>query len=113
MVNRFEPQNSIFSNISDKFYRWMSIVVLIAICILFYYAIDASGRSTIEKQQSSLENAINRDIVQCYSIEGRYPPSLEYIEDHYGLVYDDSTFFVDYQPIAANMYPDVTVIKIR
>ena len=113
MTNRFEAKNGIFSHITDTVYRWSSIVILIAICILFYIAIDASGRSTIEKQQTSLENAINRDIVQCYSIEGRSPPSLTYIEEHYGLVYDASTFFVDYQPIASNIYPDVTVIKVR
>ena len=113
MTNRFEAKSGIFSQISDTVYRWASIVILIAICVLFYISIDASGRNTIEKQPSSLENAINRDIVQCYSIEGRYPPSLTYIEEHYGLVYDSSTFFVDYRPVAGNMFPDVTVIKIR
>ena len=113
MTNRFEAKSGIFSQISDTVYRWASIVILIAICVLFYFFFYASGRNTIEKQQTSLENAINRDIVQCYSIEGRYPPSLSYIEEHYGLVYDESTFFVDYQPIASNMYPDVTVIKVR
>ena len=50
--------------------------------------------------------------MQCYAIEGRYPPSLEYMEEHYGLVYDKDIFFVDYQPIGSNLYPDVTVISI-
>ena len=80
--------------------------------VLFYFAIEASGKGTIEKQQESLENAIARDIVQCYAIEGMYPPDLKYLEDHYGLIYDKTIFFVDYQPIASNLYPDVTVIKI-
>ena len=61
-------------------------------------------------QQESLEKAIARDIVQCYAIEGQYPPTLQYMEEHYGLTYDKDTFFVDYQPIAANLYPDYTVI---
>ncbi|MBO4458138.1 MAG: hypothetical protein J5802_10495 [Butyrivibrio sp.] len=113
MINRFEHKNSIIFRVSDTFFRWISVIILVIICFAFYYVIDASGRNTIERQQSSLENVINRDIVQCYAIEGRYPPSLTYLEEHYGLVYDRSTFFVDYRPIASNMYPDVTVIKAR
>lgn len=112
MANRFENKNDREFAISDSFYRWFSVVIFIAIAVLFYFAVDASGKSTIEKSQESLENAIARDIVQCYTIEGAYPPSLEYLESHYGLVYDKSTFFVDYQPIASNLYPDYTVIKI-
>ena len=38
--------------------------------------------------------------------------ALEYMEQHYGLTYDKKTFFVDYMPIAGNLYPDVTVILI-
>jgi hypothetical protein len=109
MANRFDNHNRRFAP-SDGFYRGLSVVIFILIAFLFVQAVEYSGRSTIEKQQESLESAIARDIVQCYALEGRYPPSLEYMEDHYGLTYDRETFFVDYQPIAANLYPDFTVI---
>lgn len=112
MANRFEKKSKIL-NISDTAYRILSAVIFAAIILLFYFAVDASGKNTIEKQQESLESALARDIVQCYAIEGMYPPDLTYLEDHYGLTYDKNTFFVDYQPIASNLYPDVTVIKIN
>ncbi len=112
MTNRFEQKENKIFRISDKFYKWFSVIIFAAIAVLFYFAVDASGRNTISRQQESLENALARDIVQCYAIEGRYPPNLEYLENNYGLVYDTSMFFVDYQPIASNLYPDVTVIKI-
>ncbi len=108
MANRFEKKFS--HSPSEKIYRVLSIVLFIGIAVLFFYAVDASGKRTIEKQQQSLEDAIARDIVQCYSIEGIYPPSLEYMESHYGLTYDKETFFVDYIPIGENLYPDYTVI---
>ncbi len=111
MTNRFDAKNRII-NLSDGLFRVFSIFFFIGIMVLFYFAIEASGKGTIEKQQESLENAIARDIVQCYAIEGMYPPDLKYLEDHYGLIYDKTIFFVDYQPIASNLYPDVTVIKI-
>lgn len=112
MSNRFESKNNRHFRISDSAYNILSIALFAGIAVLFFYAVDATGKSSISKQQDTLESALARDIVQCYSIEGRYPPSLEYLENHYGLTYDKDTFFVDYIPIASNLYPDVTVIKL-
>lgn len=109
MSNRFD-NNRTFS-ISDRVYKFISIAIFLGIALIFIVAVDRLGRGQIKKQQESLENAIARDIVQCYAIEGQYPPTLEYMEDHYGLIYDKTTFFVDYQPIAANLYPDYTVLR--
>ena len=108
MANRFDKEHHI--QIPGGFYRFISVAIFVLIAVCFVLAVEYSGRSTIEKQQESLEKAIARDIVQCYAIEGQYPPTLEYMEEHYGLTYDKDTFFVDYQPIAANLYPDYTVI---
>ena len=109
MANRFD-KTSISILPSDNFYRVISVVIFVLIAVFFIQAVEYSGRSSIEKEQESLENAISRDIVQCYALEGMYPPSLSYMEEHYGLTYDKNVFFVDYQPIAANLYPDYTVI---
>ncbi len=109
MANRFD-KTSISILPSENFYRVISLVIFVLIAVFFIQAVEYSGRSSIEKEQESLENAISRDIVQCYALEGMYPPSLSYMEDHYGLTYDKNVFFVDYQPIAANLYPDYTVI---
>ena len=113
MSNRFEMGSGRRIHISDRFYRAISLVIFIIITLLFFIAVDETGRNAVMKQQESLENALSRDIVQCYAIEGRYPPSLEYMEEHYGLIYDKSVFFVDYQPIGSNLYPDVTVLMIE
>ncbi len=110
MANRFDTEKHRLS-LPGGFYRLISIAIFTVIAVLFVMAVDYSGRSTIEKQKESLERAISRDIVQCYAIEGMYPPSLEYMQDHYGLTYDSESFFVDYQPVAANLYPAFTVIQ--
>ena len=108
MSNRFDTEHHIA--LPNGFYRFISVAIFVLIAVCFFFAVEYAGKSTIEKQQESLEKAISRDIVQCYAIEGQYPPTLEYMEEHYGLTYDKDTFFVDYQPIAANLYPDYTVI---
>ena len=80
MTNRFESKENRIFRVSDSTYRFLSIVLFVGIAVLFFLAVDATGKSSISKQQESLENALSRDIVQCYAIEGRYPPDLEYME---------------------------------
>ncbi len=66
--------------------------------------------STKDRQEQALRSAMERDIVHCYALEGFYPPSLDYIVEHYGLSYDEDIFLVDYQPIGDNIYPDYTIM---
>lgn len=89
----------------------ISILIFVLLSVFFFIMLGRISESTIERQEESLNTAINRCIVSCYCIEGTYPPSLSYMEDHYGLTYDSSRFFVDYQAIGSNIYPDVTVIR--
>lgn len=88
----------------------ISYILFPLLIILFLYGLSSLSESTITRQQESLETALNRDIIHCYAVEGFYPPSLSYIEEHYGLVYDKDLFFVDYQPVGSNLHPDVTIL---
>ena len=54
--------------------------------------------------------SLRRAAVQCYALEGVYPTSLAYLEEHYGVAVDESRCFVDYQYVAANLMPDITVL---
>ena len=83
------------------------------IIIAFWLILNTVDESTVERQKDSLTNALNRDIIHCYAVEGFYPPSLDYITEHYGLIYDHDTFFVDYHPIGSNIRPDVTILVVE
>ncbi len=89
----------------------LPLLGFILLFILFYRGIASVSDTTAAKQLESLENAINRSITQCYAVEGAYPPDLNYIKDHYGLVYDETLFYVDYQPIGSNIMPNVTILQ--
>ena len=88
-----------------------SLVIFGAIIIFFIFAISRFSGNRAANQKEILTDALNRDIVHCYSIEGMYPPSLEYIEEHYGLSYDHGRFIIDYESIGSNLMPNVTVIE--
>ncbi|MCH5276086.1 MAG: hypothetical protein J1E65_09605 [Lachnospiraceae bacterium] len=105
--NRFD-QNRI--NPLSRLIYLLPLLGFIALFILFYRGISSVSDTTTDKQMESLENALNRSIIQCYAVEGAYPPSLEYIKEHYGLIYDEDLFYVDYQPIGSNIMPDVTIL---
>lgn len=89
--------------------KWLYLIYPVIIAF-FIYLISSVDNSTIDRQKDSLIRAINRDILHCYAVEGFYPPSLDYLQYHYGLSYNEDLFFVDYQPIASNIRPDVTIL---
>ena len=89
---------------------YVTILIFVVFFFGFVYALGTISEDTLKRQEDSLNTALNRSIVSCYCVEGTYPPSLQYIKEHYGLTYDEETFFVDYTAIGSNIYPDVTVI---
>ena len=59
-----------------------------------------------------MKKAIARASVQCYAIEGRYPPSVEYLEENYGVMSNRKKYHVFYDGFASNVMPDITVVPV-
>lgn len=78
------------------------IVAFVMGILLFSQKADVKGADT-------LRDALRRASVQCYAIEGRYPPSVEYLEKHYGIQIDRERYDVFYSGFASNFMPDITV----
>jgi len=89
----------------------LSFVAFIFIFVLFLYGVSSVGATTLDKQEESLRSALQKNVLHCYAIEGYYPPSLDYMKEHYGLQYNEDLFFVDYQPIGSNILPNITIIR--
>ena len=96
--------------------RAAAILNILPFLLVLGFLIFFSGGTSLisdtadEEQCKNLETALRRDIVQCYAIEGAYPPSLAYIEENYGFFYDSDRFYIDYTAIGANIMPDVTIL---
>ncbi len=90
----------------------LSAAAFAAVIGLFLRGTDAfSGRMETEGAET-LQKAIRRTCVQCYAIEGRYPPSVEYLETEYGIRIDRSRYDVFYSGFASNVMPDITVVPV-
>lgn len=108
MSNRFQSRTPVYSKIHiSHFFLFFSIVIM----IVFFYGVNSIDQSTKAKQKESLHNTISQCVTHCYAVEGTYPPSLAYLKEHYGLIYDEKTFFVDYTSIGSNLRPDITIIE--
>ena len=89
----------------------LSVCVFLFIFFLFIQGISSLSTGTKKRQKESLENALMRNITYCYPVEGKYPESLDYLKEHYGLTYNEDLFFVDYRVSGSNILPDVTIIE--
>ena len=52
-----------------------------------------------------------RATVQCYAIEGRYPPDLAYLEENYGLILDREHYVYHYRLEGSNLMPEIQVFE--
>lgn len=92
---------------------FLSAALLAAVLAAFLLSIRSVSDRAADEQLSILENAIRKASVQCYAIEGRYPPSVEYLTENYGIVVDESRYAVFYDGFASNLMPDITVIPLK
>lgn len=89
-----------------------SVFFFVIVIAAFLFGISFIASTSSKDQTQILTDAVNKDIIHCYAVEGYYPPSLKYIEDHYGLTYDKSRYLVDYVPVGDNIMPSVTILEI-
>ncbi|HOG63641.1 MAG TPA: hypothetical protein PLB33_08680, partial [Sedimentibacter sp.] len=105
VIYRITERNDIMRK-NFKFIFVLSIIILIA---YMYIAVDSAQRKSDEESYKILSDAIIRSAVQCYAIEGFYPPDIEYLENNYGLLVDHNKYFVSYSVFASNIIPEVQV----
>lgn len=83
--------------------------MLVAACFCAAVSRLEDRHRALGKQQ--LEQTLRRTAVSCYASEGFYPPSVEYMQTHYGLRLEDGKYVIRYERFASNMMPDITVLE--
>ena len=91
----------------------LSLAAMAAMVALFAAAVlNFSGR-TGAREEETLRKAVARASVQCYAIGGRYPPSVEYLEENYGVRIDRDRYNVFYNGFASNVMPEIVINPIE
>jgi len=93
--------------------RRISLVPLLLVAALVFTLTAVAGLERGKKEQDilQLEQALHRTAVACYAVEGIYPPNVAYMQETYGLQYDENRFVVHYDLFASNFMPDITVME--
>lgn len=95
--------------------RWpkvvSALVAAVVIICLWRLAVPAAGGDISEEGARALRTAVERCALQCYAVEGAYPPSLAYLEENYGLQINRKEFYVVYDIFAPNVPPAVKVVS--
>ena len=99
-----------YSDVREK--RWWIIVLIAAAAAVFLLVFRFSQSQNDELRQESaiaIKAAVERSALQCYVVEGVYPPSLAYLEENYGLKVNEKDYYITYSAFASNLPPDVIV----
>jgi hypothetical protein len=94
----------------------LSILMVFAIIAGVIFLMPSFRKSGGRIRSESIENSIKKYAVQCYAAEGSYPPDLEYLEEHYGLILDKENYFYYYDAFSSNFMPKISVysrMKVR
>lgn len=94
-------------------YKSTGTVISILVSVLILVMVSVSlARISRESREAGLRvagEALERAVMQCYALEGAYPPDLQYLIDNYGLVIDTRKYVYLYEPVAGNIHPIIRV----
>lgn len=82
-------------------------------CILLWFlrAVNSAENVGREGRLEAVKQSVENAVTLCYSIEGAYPSSADYLIENYGLNYDKEKYIVHYDCFAVNIRPSVTVME--
>ncbi|MDR1042542.1 MAG: hypothetical protein LBL54_01395 [Clostridiales Family XIII bacterium] len=83
-----------------------------ALIVLVWNVASSLDRSQEVESMRMGEEAVVRATVQCYSLEGRYPPDLEYLEKNYGLTLDKDKYLYHYETVGENIMPRIKLLPL-
>lgn len=86
----------------------IAVIIVTAAAALLIAADPAKEVDT--ESISSIRETVRRTALQCYAVEGVYPPDLKYMEDNYGLRINTRDYIVVYEAFASNLPPTIRVV---
>ncbi|PKM57836.1 MAG: hypothetical protein CVU98_03950 [Firmicutes bacterium HGW-Firmicutes-3] len=93
---------------------WAQIMTLPFVFIMIFLLIgrlSSYDATYINLNKAALEETVMKYVIQCYASEGSYPPDLDYLSKHYGLILNHENYIYDYEIFASNIMPSITILE--
>jgi hypothetical protein len=88
------------------------VAALAALVVLVWNVASSLDKSQQDESMKMDKEAVVRAAVQCYSLEGRYPPDLDYLEENYGLTLDRDKYVYHYLTVGENIMPRIDLLPL-
>ena len=89
----------------------LGVVLFAAIAVWMVRGVQDAARMSDEEGLRLAQEAIERAVVSCYSLEGVYPATYEDLKAKSGLAIDEEKYIVLYEIFGSNIRPSVTVME--
>ena len=97
-----------------RIFRFIVPILFAAVlCLIFYLGIARTQTDSLEKEQVTLTQALERGAIRTYALTGRYPQSLDELLSDYHITYDSEKFVVEYVPNGSNLLPSISVLPVN
>lgn len=90
----------------------LAVLVLIAVIGIAAVRFERDNSESLrEETEYAIREAVQRSALQCFTVEGVYPESLDYMVQNYGLRVNTEDYYVIYEVFADNLPPNIRVAK--
>lgn len=90
---------------------FITLVIFLGFMLFFIYILRITEERAGNEELELLNQGIRKAVVSCYAVEGKYPDSLEYLKEHYGLIVDEEKYIVTYDVFASNVMPEIYIVR--
>lgn len=108
-VDKYEMYQDVVSSSNTLGVGLVILMLVIAIMVAMWVGFGFIAGQVKEQSARTLRDSIMDTAMQCFAIEGSYPPSLAYLQDNYGLSINEEDYRVVYVASASNVPPKVDV----
>ena len=91
----------------------VTLLLFAGVAAVGLYGLRGTSAAAAREGLAATEDSIRSAVVECYALEGAYPPDLDYLEAHYGIHVDTSRYYVYYSAQGQNILPQITVGAYR
>ena len=91
--------------------KYLLLGCVVAILYATILAFNSTYHYSNKEEITRITTTVQGLLLKCYSIEGRYPETISYLKEHYGLLVNEDEYSIIYYYEGDNLQPRVEVFK--
>lgn len=89
----------------------LGLLLFAAVAVWMVRGVQEAAQVSEQEGLRMAQEAVERAVVSCFSLEGVYPATYEDLKAKSGLAIDEEKYIVFYDIFASNIRPTVTVVE--